>query len=347
LPHHDHANHDLSSIDTYLPLTLRLHGAAVVDALHQWYRRSGRTFPWRRDVAHAERLVARGEPVNDPYLVLVSEVMLQQTQTARVAEMLPRFLERFPTVQALASASRGEVLRAWQGLGYNNRALRLHAAAQEIVAKHGGVFPRSLEALRALAGIGPYTAAAIACFAFGDDVPVVDVNIQRVLSRLFFKCHTVEVRQSDDVIMRVDAALIPERGGYWWHQALMDHGATICTARRPACERCPLVEQCLSAFPRPLALFGSEARDEPSIAGVPRRVWRGRIVEYLRRTHDAVDVRSVIDELHGAIGASEVERSAIRAVVATLLAEGLLVAESPTVREGGELADETRVRLLH
>jgi A/G-specific adenine glycosylase len=327
----------------YLPRTVGINGPEVVRRLAAWFEAHGRTFPWRREMHEARTRIDRGEFVNDPYVVLVSEVMLQQTQTTRVAEMLPRFLERFPTVGALASATRGDVLRAWQGLGYNSRAVRLHETAQEI-ARRGGRFPSDVDELRSLGGIGPYTAAAIACFALGADVPVVDVNIQRVLSRLFFKCHTVDTRMPEETIARVDRALIPTRGAYWWHQALMDHGATICTARRPACDRCPLAASCLSAFPRSIALYGSNAPIEPTIAGTPRRIWRGRIVEYLRRAHGPVELGVLITEVGGARTFTMHERTEMRALVDRLVRERLLAVESNEVREG-ETGEHVLVRL--
>jgi A/G-specific adenine glycosylase len=341
-----HSMNSASDQPRYLPLSLRINGAAIVAALGAWFEAHGRTFPWRIDTESARELVRRGEQVNDPYIVLVSEVMLQQTQTSRVASMLPRFLERFPTVHALAAASRGDVLRSWQGLGYNNRAVRLHEAACAIVQTHGGVFPTSVEELRTLRGIGGYTAAAIACFAFGAQVPVVDVNIQRVLSRLFYQCRTIDGRMAEEAITRLDAELLPDEGAYWWHQALMDHGATICTARRPACERCPLVEHCLSAYPSTVPLFGSAAVEEPMIGHAPRRIWRGRIVELLRSAdRGGIAVGELINKLKDASRLGVAERERLRDVIALLVEEGMLVVETAIVREPAGVTDETIVRL--
>jgi A/G-specific adenine glycosylase len=175
----------------------------AVEALLEWYRREARELPWRR--------------TRDPYAILVSEVMLQQTQVARVLPRYEAWLARWPSAWALAAASRAEVLREWVGLGYNRRALALHAACAH-VAEHG--WP---DDLRALPGVGPYTAAAVGAFAFGRAELPVDVNVRRVLARSQLRFEPVT----------------PELG-----QALMDLGAVVCTARRPRCEGCPLFERC-------------------------------------------------------------------------------------------------------
>jgi A/G-specific adenine glycosylase len=174
----------------------------VRDELLDWYRRRGRALPWRR--------------TRDPYAILVSEVMAQQTQVERVVPRWQRWLERWPTVEALAAASPADVIREWQGLGYNRRALNLHRAARQVAA-HG--WPADLTELP---GVGRYTADAVACFAFGHDVLPVDVNVRRVVERT-----GLAFRASDA-------------------QALMDLGATVCLARIPRCEACPLAERCPS-----------------------------------------------------------------------------------------------------
>jgi len=169
-------------------------------ALQTWYRDSGRELPWRK--------------TRDAYAILVSEVMLQQTQVERVVPRYRAWLERWPTVHSLADASPAEAIREWQGLGYNRRALNLHRAARR-VAEAG--WPGDLTELP---GVGPYTAAAIRCFAFGEDVLPVDVNVERVLRRTRFSFSSAAA------------------------QALMDLGATICLARIPRCEKCPLAGEC-------------------------------------------------------------------------------------------------------
>jgi A/G-specific adenine glycosylase len=335
---------DIALSRELVPLSLRVFGPRVVGRLLEWFEREGRSFIWRTE--DLER-IRSGEPIHDPYLILVSEVMLQQTQTSRVAARLPQFLARFPTIGHLADAPRADLLRAWQGMGYNRRALRLQETAQAIVREHGGAFPTSVGELARLPGLGPYTASAIACFAFGQRVPVVDVNVIRVLSRLFYKCHTAAALAPERSVRAVAAAVVPEDDAYRWHQALMDLGATICVARRPLCERCPLERECLSAHPRALELFdGKKGRKpEPALRGVPRRIWRGRIVEMLRRAEHPLPVREVLDMLEpaGEPGLLVGERGWLLAVTATLIEEGL-VARAGGVHEG-ELGEADTIGL--
>jgi A/G-specific adenine glycosylase len=237
----------------------------------RWYARNGRPFPWRE--------------TRDPYRVLVSEIMLQQTQADRVAVRLPQFLDAYPDIESLANAPRPDVLRAWRGMGYNNRAVRLHGAVKEVVAKYGGSVPRDTGELQALPGIGKYTAHAVACFAHGRRVPVVDVNIRRVLSRIFRPMKTLSAVVAEKDAWDLAESVLPA-DAYNWHQALMDFGAMVCSARAPKCGACPVAGNCLSA--RFLRNGSSGARGgrkpEPSHLGVPRRVWRGRIVEALRES---------------------------------------------------------------
>jgi A/G-specific adenine glycosylase len=183
-------------------------------ALLAWFADNGRDLPWRR--------------TRDPYAILVSEVMLQQTQVARVLERYTPWLERWPTAAALAAAPAADVLRAWSGLGYNRRALNLQNAARRVVEL--GEFPRAIEELERLPGIGPYTARAIACFAFDAQVTALDTNVRRVLER------SLGTTEAD-----------PPAGLAWhWNQALFDLGAQVCLARIPRCDRCPLAERCPS-----------------------------------------------------------------------------------------------------
>ena len=187
---------------------------AMQTALLEWFGRSARDLPWRT--------------TRDPYAILVSEVMLQQTQVARVLERYEPWLERWPTPAALAGAPAADVLRAWSGLGYNRRALSLQNAARRIVEL--GEFPRDIAGLERLPGVGPYTARAIACFAFGAEVTALDTNVRRVLER---SLGTTDVA--------------PPAGSAWdWNQALFDLGAQICLARVPRCGRCPLAASCPS-----------------------------------------------------------------------------------------------------
>ena len=182
----------------------------------------------------------------DPWAVLVSELMLQQTQVSRVVPRWHRFLERFPTVAVCAAAGVGAVVEEWAGLGYNRRAVGLHRAAVTIVEQHGGAVPDDLDDLRALPGIGPYTARAVLAFAYERDVAVVDTNVGRILARQSGQRCTAKVAQE-----RADD-LVPAGEGWAWNQAMLDLGALVCTKRTPTCEACPVASTCAwSADGRP------------------------------------------------------------------------------------------------
>jgi A/G-specific adenine glycosylase len=204
-------------------------GAAFRRRLLGWYTRHARTLPWRG--------------ARSPYAVLVSEIMLQQTQVARVLEYYPRFLARYPTFEDLAAASDDAVRESWEGLGYYARARNLHATARRVVAEHDGVLPRAPEALRQLPGIGRYTAGAVASLAFGARVPAVDTNAARVLARVFgLRGGASRMRR----VWTIAAALVSPGRPEDLNQALMDLGATICIARRPRCGACPVRMVCAS-----------------------------------------------------------------------------------------------------
>lgn len=308
-------------------LYLQLRRDTVVRLLLDWFVREARTFPWRSQECNRRRWI------NDPYVVMVSEVMLQQTQARRVAERLPAFLRRFPNVERLAAASTGELLRAWSGLGYNRRALNLQRTAAVIVDEYGGVFPEDREGLERLPGIGTYTASAIRCFAFGHDVAVVDVNVARVVSRVFYRCHSAAAVMPERVVEAAAEHIVPAGDAYRWHSALMDLGSTICTRRAPRCGQCPLLEVCLSADPPELELFNARSlrRAEPSIADVPRRIWRGRIVELLRGHRQGMPAAAIIDTVLPS--AKLTQRRDLLDAMNGLLNEGLLVRPG-AVREG-------------
>lgn len=202
--------------------------------LMHWYRRHGRDLPWRR--------------TTDPYAILVSEVMLQQTQVERVLAYFPRFLARFPTVSALAGAPVEAVLEAWQGLGYYRRARNLHLAAQHIMAHHDGVFPDTFEEVAALPGVGRYTAGAVLCFAFGKRASILDTNVQRVLERVFVRRAAAKPSVMHKRLWRLAADVLPPGAEAWViNQAMMDLGATVCTARTPSCDTCCLQPLCHAA----------------------------------------------------------------------------------------------------
>ena len=235
--------------------------------LSQWYRRYGRDLPWRRPT--------------DPYAILVSEVMLQQTQVERVLEYYRRFLARFPTVAALAAASVDAVLAAWQGLGYYRRARNLHLAAQQIVEQYQGRFPDTFEAVAALPGVGRYTAGAVLCFAFGKRAPILDTNVQRVLERVFVRRPAATPGAMQKRLWRLAEEVLPQGTDAWViNQAMMDLGATICTARNPRCTQCCLQPVCHAAptFAIQLGLFpyaDTAEADLPLVAEADTPVYGG------------------------------------------------------------------------
>jgi A/G-specific adenine glycosylase len=236
---------------------------AITRTILRWYSRASRSLPWR------------GE--KNPYRILLSEIMLQQTQVNRVLEKYPEFLNRFPNFITLARANTSSVIRSWKGLGYNNRVVRLQLLARWVVRENGGRLPQTIPQLQSLPGVGKYTAHALACFAFNKNVPVVDINVERVLKRLY---------PSD--AKRLDAwslaeRVLPGKKAYDWNQALMDLGSTICVSSNPRCSECPAVTLCPSAFKVKKTAW-SQKRIEPSRDGLPNRIYRGRIVEVLRHT---------------------------------------------------------------
>jgi A/G-specific adenine glycosylase len=202
-----------------------------------WYDRHRRVLPWRMEAWRARK----GERT-EPYRVWLSEIMLQQTTVRAVAPYYTRFLALWPTVERLAAADLDDVLKAWAGLGYYARARNLHACAQTVVAQHGGIFPDQLAALRALPGIGDYTAAAVAAIAYDAPAVPVDGNVERVVTRLFAVEGALPAAKPE--IKRLAATLLPPRRAGDFAQALMDLGATLCTPKRPACALCPWNESC-------------------------------------------------------------------------------------------------------
>jgi A/G-specific adenine glycosylase len=211
--------------------------AAVPHVLLDWYSVHARVLPWRAPPGSGLR--------PDPYHVWLSEVMLQQTMVAAVRPYFERFTARWPTVIALAAADDADILAAWAGLGYYSRARNLIAAARHVVADYGGYFPDTADQLRALPGVGDYTAAAIAAFAFGtQDIPL-DANLERVLARLF--AVETPLPQAKPELLVHARSLWPERRGSDFAQALMDLGARICTARNPRCDLCPIAAPCMAS----------------------------------------------------------------------------------------------------
>jgi len=199
-----------------------------------WYRRHGRDLPWRE--------------TRDPYRILVSEVMLQQTQVDRVLPKYHEWIEKYPTLGALAAAPEEEVTQTWRPLGYNIRPRRLHAIARESVARYGGELPGDETTLRSFKGIGAYTAGAVLSFAFGQRAAILDTNVARVLFRVFVGAGDAKSHAMRRHLWDVSRTVLPMRHVFDFNQALMDFGATLCTARRPHCPVCPLRTGC-AAFP--------------------------------------------------------------------------------------------------
>ena len=197
-----------------------------------WYRRHGRDLPWRK--------------TRDAYSILVSEIMLQQTQVERVIPKYREFLKRYPTLEALARAPVKEVRRTWYPLGYNIRPVHLHGIARETVARYNGRLPSDEKALRSFKGIGPYTAGALLSFAFKKDAPILDTNVRRVLGRVFLGPRRMKALRGQKALWDLSAALVPPGKAYDFNQALMDFGATWCTPRRPRCLPCPMKAFCQS-----------------------------------------------------------------------------------------------------
>jgi A/G-specific adenine glycosylase len=199
-----------------------------------WYRKHGRSLPWRH--------------TDDPYHILVSEIMLQQTQVDRVLPKYREWLAKYPSFEALASAPAADLLRTWYPLGYNIRPRRLQFIAREAVTRFGGELPSDEETLRSFPGIGQYTAGAIRSFAFGQRAAILDTNVARVLLRVFFGGGDAKRHATRRRLWQLSEALVPRRHVFDFNQALMDFGATVCVARQPICDGCPLRRMCRS-FP--------------------------------------------------------------------------------------------------
>jgi A/G-specific adenine glycosylase len=274
-------------------------GAAARRAVLRWAAAHHRDLPWRR--------------TRDPWAVLVSEVMLQQTQVDRVVPRFERFMVRFPTPVAAVDAGVDAVVDEWSGLGYNRRAVALHDAAVWCVERHGGRVPLDLDALLALPGVGPYTARAVLAFAAGADVGVLDTNTGRVLARVAGR------RLTPSEAQRAADASVPPGDGWSWNQALLDLGASVCTARVARCDGCPLRRWCSwrggpadDPARGSAGVSGRQSRFEGS-----DRQGRGRLVEALRR-----DGAVPASQLAPAAGwADDPERAA--RVAAGLVADGL------------------------
>jgi A/G-specific adenine glycosylase len=258
------------------------HVTQVHHALLAWYAIEQRPLPWRI--------------TDDPYAILVSEVMLQQTQVDRVLPKYAQFLAAFPTLADLAVAPTADVITVWAPLGYNRRAVSLQSIARQVMAEYAGRIPDTIDELLKLKGVGRYTAGAIACFAYKKQVATVDTNIRRVLHRIFLGLEHPEPKVNDAQMLILAGQVLPEQRAYDWNQALMDMGATICTSSNPQCVGCSLQLACQaykdmsqhSLFPSGTVLrqLRKVAEKKPGYQTQPftssNRYFRGRIVDLLR-----------------------------------------------------------------
>ncbi len=241
----------------------------LAQSLLDWYASNGREMPWR----------VRGGAHSDPYAVWISEIMLQQTTVRTVEAYFIRWMNRFPTIQSLAAADIHDVLLAWQGLGYYTRAKKVHECAKVVVDQYGGEFPADRETLLTLPGIGPYTASSICCFAFNLPETVVDGNVIRVIARLHGLTHAV----TKDEIYELARQITPAHAGADYASAIMDLGALVCTAGRPACLMCPWSHVCR-------AYHMGNATQIPLI-NKPKRAVRQGIVYLIRNQRGAYFIR--------------------------------------------------------
>ena len=237
-----------------------LNGDIFFVSMLDWYKEHGRDLPWRK--------------TRDPYKVLVSELMLQQTQVSRVIPKYEQFLETFPTLPDLARGERADVLRLWQGLGYNSRAVRLHTLAKIVVEEREGKLPETYEELLELPGIGPYTAGAVMIFAHDVAAPSVDVNVERVVRRMFWTKRQRPTKKAVDE--KAFALLQQAESPHDWHSAMMDFGSSICTAT-PNCAECPFTQKCQSRGKHPL----EEKKPKQKKFKGSNRMYRGKILKLL------------------------------------------------------------------
>ena len=277
--------------------TTQMHGLHA-DIL-AWFDESARELPWRTDP--------------QPWRVTVSEFMLQQTPVARVLPVFEAWMRRWPSPTSLASDSPGDAVRAWGKLGYPRRAQRLHASAVAIVERHGGEVPSGIDALRALPGVGDYTAAAIASFAFGQRHAVLDTNVRRLFARAVEGVEFPEPWISADE-RAVAAALLPDHDAHRWAAATMELGAVVCTASSPRCGVCPVEDRCAwNAAGRPA--HDGPARRGQAYAGTDRQV-RGRLLDVLRVSDSPVT--------KGSLDAAWDDTAQRERCLASLLADGLI-----------------------
>jgi A/G-specific adenine glycosylase len=274
---------------------------AVRRAIRRWYRTNARDLPWRR--------------TSDPYCILVSEIMLQQTQVDRVIPKYRAFLARFPTLRALANAPLADVLRTWSGLGYNGRAKRLWECAQVIVAQHASRVPPDTGVLRSLPGLGRYTASAVASFAFGKREAVVDVNVRRVLSRTLLGRESIDESAAWSLAERA----LPRVNAGGWSQALMDVGARFCRPA-PDCGACPARHTCAFVTRKNVTAVVRKPKSNERFVG-SRRYYRGRILRALTGAH-SLRLRTLGEQVKDGFATTDLPW--LRALLIDLEREGLI-----------------------
>jgi A/G-specific adenine glycosylase len=305
--------------------------AALQASILECYAATGRDLPFRA--------------TRDPYAILVSEAMAQQTQASRAGEAWTRFMDAFPTATALAAATPADVLRAWQGLGYNRRALNLWRAARRIVEVHGGQVPSDLRALQALPGVGPYTARAVCALAFGMPVGAVDTNVRRVLGRIV--AGDANSLRPGEIQRVADAAVPRDRPGAWTH-ALMDLGATVCRPRTPDCGQCCARVWCQYAVTardgktEPAARHPVARQRTARSASAPfpttSRWLRGRIVDRLREAEG-----DAWTSIEGPIGSHD--QVAVAAAMQGLVRDGIVELDGAPIGHADEPGVAWRARL--
>jgi A/G-specific adenine glycosylase len=260
----ERVQHPAQKIRVSLCASVAFQSAKFRRRLLSWYRRHGRDLPWRR--------------TRDPYAILVSEFMLQQTQVATVIPYYHKWLRMFPDFASLSRASENEVLRVWQGLGYYARARNLHATAKTVMDRHGGNFPRGIEQMRQLSGVGKYTAHAVASFAFNQSVSIVEANTGRVLARLFNLRESIDSNLGRRTLWQHAASLLSKADAATFNSALLDLGALICVARKPKCDVCPVKAFCCAKNPAALPVKNSRPETKRLIETHALIVKRGRIL---------------------------------------------------------------------
>jgi len=303
---------------------------SIAVPLLEWFEHHGRSaLPWRTDRA--------------PYRIVVSEFMLQQTQVERVVPIFEAFVRAWPSFDALAAASQADVVRAWAGLGYNSRAIRLYRLATSVRDDFGGKLPQDEATLRTLPGIGPYTARAIAAFAFETDVVAVDTNIRRIVHRTQLGLEWPP-RATAAAIDELASALVPRGSGYAFNSALMDLGATLCSARAPKCLLCPLRATCAAAPIEPAALARAAVANAPQRTPQERlpfeattRFVRGRVIDRLRALapHEAISLLELARELEPRLSAHYRQLPVFEAIVSGLERDGVVERRDDRVRLGG------------